>query len=193
MNIKHSIAELAVRRGRAVAKSDAIYDSKKEASEAESRMSAAKNAPAFEKAKKASLSSVNAGNKAVKAWQREIDAWETSINALEKEIAAETDKIKQQKKEAAAGSKAIDEINAKTQAYNDSLLLGKHDPRYRPLILKNNASVKLLSAEAALHEPAELAKYERGVWQKQQKWVGAPIKELKAIKSRVSKAKFAKK
>ena len=53
-----------------MAKSDAIYDSKKEASDAESAMSKAKNPEDFDKKKKECLASVEAGEKAVKPWQK---------------------------------------------------------------------------------------------------------------------------
>jgi hypothetical protein len=191
MDIKKSIADLALKRGRAVAKSDAIYESKREASDAESSASKAKNSKDFDKFKKECLTRVDAGEKGTKAWQSEMDDWDGGIKDLEKEIAAEKEKIAQQQKEDEAVSKAIEEINADIKAYNDSLLLGEHDPRYRPLFAKRNIGAKLASAAAALTEADALAKSERTTWSNQKTWVSKPIEEMKAIKARVSKSKFS--
>jgi septal ring factor EnvC (AmiA/AmiB activator) len=190
MDIKKSIEDLALKRGRAVAKADPIYNSADEARTAESSATSAKNPKDFEKLKKECLTSAEAGEKAVKPWQKEIEDWDAGIKNLEKEIAAEKDKIAQQQKEADAVNKAIDDINADIKKYNDSLLLGEHDPRHRPLVLKKSSLAKLLFASAALAEAAGLAKSERTTWSNQKDWVAKPIDELKTIKGRVSKAKF---
>jgi hypothetical protein len=190
MDIKKSIENLALKRGRATAKTDAIYDSEREARDAESSASEAKDAKVFDKFKKQCLTSVDAGEKATKAWHEEWDDWETCIMGLGSEIAAEKGKITQQQKEADAVSKAIDEINAQIQAYNDSLPLGSHDQR--PLILKKNSGAILLNALAALDEATALVKSEMTAWTNQQEWTSKPIKELKTIKDRVSKSKFTK-
>src|SRR5262245_54829355 len=185
MDIKSAIGDLALRRGRAVAKSDSIYESEKEAKDAEASASSAKNPKDFDKFKKQSLTSVDAGEKATKAWQSEMDDWDAGIKNLEKEIAAERDKITQQQKEDDAVSKAIDEINASIKEYNDSLLLGERDPRARPYFAKKNISAKLASAAAALDEADALAKRERETWSNQKTWVAKPIDGLKTIKGRV--------
>jgi hypothetical protein len=190
MDIKKSIAELATRRGRAVAKGDPIYDSADEARKAESKATSAKNPKDFEKFKKECLSSADAGEKAVKPWEKEIEEWDAAIKTLEGDIAAEKEKIAQQQKEADAVNKAIDEINADIKAYNESLILGERDPRARPLIAKKEIGPKLATANAALAEAEALAKAERETLQNQKKWVAKPTNELKEIKDRMSKAKF---
>jgi translation initiation factor IF-2 len=190
MDIKKSIENLALRRGRAVAKTDPIYDSAKEARDAESKAGDAKNAKDFDKLKKECLAAAEAGEKAVKPWQQEIDDWEAAIKTLEGEIAAEKEKIAQQQKEADAVNKAIDEINADIKAYNESLILGERDPRARPLIAKKQIGPKLAAASAGLAEAEALAKAERDTLGNQKKWVAKPTDELKEIKGRMSKAKF---
>jgi hypothetical protein len=190
MEIKKSIEELSVRRGRAVAKNEPIYDSADEARKAESTANSAKNSKDFDKAKKECLASAEAGEKLIKPWEKEMEDWDAAIKKLESEIAAEKEKIAQQQKEADAVNKAIDEINADIKAYNDDLLLGERDPRARPLIAKKQIAPKLAAASAALLEAELLAKSERDTWNKQKEWVAKPIKELKEIKGRMSKAKF---
>src|SRR5262245_25253017 len=81
-DIKKLIADLALKRGRAVAKSDAIYDNKKDARDGEDAMSKAKNPKDFDKKKKECLASVDAGEKAVKPWQKEMDDWDQAIADL---------------------------------------------------------------------------------------------------------------
>lgn len=190
INIKQSIEDLAVQRGRAVAKNGAIYDSAKEARDAESSAKTAKNAKDFDKLKKECLTSVAAGEKAIKTWQPEMDRWDAEIQSLEKEFAAEKDKIAQQQKEAEAVSKAIDDINAQIKEYNDSLILKERDPRARPYFAKKNTGAILDSVASALWEVATLIGKERQIWTSQKQWVSEPIDELKDIKGRVSKAKF---
>jgi septal ring factor EnvC (AmiA/AmiB activator) len=190
MEIKKSIEDLAVRRGRSVAKNEAIYNSADEARNAESTANSAKNLKDFDKAKKECLANAEAGEKAIKPWEKEMDDWDAAIKKLESEIAAEKEKIKQQQSEADAVNKAIDEINADIKAYNDSLLLGERDPRARPLIAKKQFGPKLATVSAALAEAEALAKSERDTLNKQKEWVAKPIKELKDIKGRMSKAKF---
>src|SRR5262245_14906399 len=143
MNIKQSIENLAVQRGRAVAKNGAIYDGAQEARDAESSAKAAKNAKDFDKLKKECLTIVAAGEKAIKSWQPEMDRWDAEIQGLEKEFAAEKDKIAQQQKEAEAVNKEIDDINAQIKEYNDSLILKEHDPRARPYFGKKNTGAIL--------------------------------------------------
>jgi hypothetical protein len=190
MDIKQKIAELAVKRGRAVAKSDAIYDSKREALDAESAMSKAKNPKDFEKNKKECLTSVAAGEKAVTPWEKEMKTWDEAIADLEKEIKAGQDAIAQKVKEIDAVNKLIDETNAKIKAYNDDLILGERDPRAKPYIERNDGISKLTATTTALAEAMALAKAERNTWNNQKEWVAKPIDELKAIKDRVPKAKF---
>jgi len=190
MEIKKSIEDLAVRRGRAVAKNETIYNSADEARDAESKANSAKNSKDFDKAKKECLASAEAGEKAIKPWEKEMDDWDAAIKKLESEIAAEKEKIKQQQSEADAVHKAIDEINADIKAYNDSLLLGERDPRARPLIAKKQIGPKLAAVSAGLAEAETLAKSERDTCGKQKEWVAKPIKELKEIKSRMAKAKY---
>jgi hypothetical protein len=190
MEIKKSIEDLALWRGRSVAKNEAIYNGADEARNAESQANSAKSSKDFDKAKKECLASAEAGEKAIKPWEKEIDGWDAAIKRLEGEIAAEKEKIKQQQSEADAVNKAIDEINADIKAYNDSLLLGERDPRARPLIAKKQIGPKLATASAALAEAEALAKSERNTWNNQKEWVAKPIKELKEIKGRMSKAKF---
>ncbi len=190
MEIKKSIEDLALRRGRAVAKNEAIYNGAEEARNAESTANSAKNSKDFDKAKKECLASADAGDKAIKPWEKEIDDWDAAIKKLESEIAAEKDKIAQQQKEADAVNKAIDEINADIKAYNESLLLGERDPRARPLIAKKQIGPKLAAASVALAEAEILAKSERDTCGKQKEWVAKPIKELKEIKGRMAKAKY---
>jgi hypothetical protein len=161
MDIKKSIEELAEKRGRAKAKAEAIYSANGGAVDAAVAMDGAKNAKDFDKFKSQCLATIEAGEKATKAWQVEMDAWSAAIARLESEVAAEKAKIEQQQKEVDAVNKAIDAINAEIKAYNDDLLLGEHDPRYRPLIAKKSTSEKLVSVAASLNEAAALAKRER--------------------------------
>jgi hypothetical protein len=173
-----------------VAKSDAIYDSRKEAVDAESAMSSAKNSKDFDKNKKECLASVAAGEKAVKPWEKEMEDWDAAITALEKEIKAGEDMIAQKVREADAVNKAIDEVNAKIKAYNDDLILGERDPRAKPYVEKTDAISKLTATTTALAEAMALATAERKTFKNQKEWVAKPINELKEIKDRVSKAKF---
>jgi chromosome segregation ATPase len=190
MTIQSAIEDCSTKRIRAVAKSDAIYDGASEAHDAEAAMSSAKDPKDFEKKKKACLTTIDAGEKAVKPWQKEMDDWNDAIKNLEKEIASEKDALTQQMKEAAAVSKAIDDINAEIKAYDDSLLLGERDPRYRPFIAKKSATVKLTAAAEALTASTAHAKTEADTWKNQKTWVSKPIDDLKDFKSSVSKAKF---
>jgi len=192
MDIKKSIESVATKRIRTAAKSDAIYDGAKEAREAEWSAADAKDDKAFEKIKKDCLTSVDGGEKAVKPWENEMGDWDAGIKSLENEIAAEKEKIAQQQREVAAVTKAIDEINADVKAYNDSLILGEHDPRARPLIAMRNTDAKLESALNALSEATALVQNERSAWTNQKGWVAKPIGELKEIRGRMSKAKFSK-
>jgi hypothetical protein len=189
-DIKQLIAGLALKRGRAVAKSDAIYDSRKEAVDSELAMNTAKNPKEFDKQKKACLTSVEAGEKAVKPWQKEMDDWDQAITDLEKEIKAGQDAIAQKVNETNAVNKQIAEANAKIKSYNDDLILGERDPRAKPYIEPSNAISKLTGATTALVEAMALAKAERTALNNQKEWVAKPIKELGEIKGRVPKAKF---
>jgi chromosome segregation ATPase len=194
MEIKDAIERCATARIRSVAKSDAIYDRAGEAKGAEDAMAKAnkaKDPKAFEKAKKDCLTSVAEGEKAIKPWQKEMDDWDNYIKELQNAIAAEKDKLAQLQKEDDAVSKAIDDINKEIQAYNDSLLLGKHDPRYRPLVGKKSSAAKLKAVADVIADASKHAEDERNTWQKQNGWVGKPIDELQDIKARASKAKFS--
>jgi paraquat-inducible protein B len=189
-DIKQLIASLALKRGRAVAKSDPIYESRKEAVDSEIAMNMAKNPKDFDKQKKACLTSVEAGEKAVKPWQKEMDDWEQGIADLEKEIKAGQDMIAQKVREAEAVNKAIDEVNAKIKKHNDDLILGERDPRAQPYVEKSNAISKLSDTTVAIVEAMALAKAERTTLNNQKEWVAKPIKELGEIKGRAPKAKF---
>jgi hypothetical protein len=197
-NHEKAIESCATARIRSVAKSDLIYDSAAEARDAESAMAKAnkaKNSKDFDKAKKACLSSVDAGEKAVKPWQAEMDNWDRAINDLDKAVAEENDKLAVWKKEHDAVSAAIDEINSDIKRYNDSLLLCTLDPRYRPPVTaRHEGSEEGKKGWAWLsdmnNEGAKHAQEERETWSKQKDWVSKPIDELKQIKGRVSKAKY---
>lgn len=190
MDIKKSIEDVILKHGRAAAKTDPIYDSGMEAIEAETATFNAKNAKDFEKFKKDCLASVAAGEKAVKPWETERDAWDQAIKDLEKEIKAELDKVVQQLDVDKALVKEIDEVNKKIQAYNDNLILGKHDPRAQPLIPRKDYAAKLKSANEALAEASVLASKERTAWTKQKEWAAVAIQQFKDVKGKVSKAKF---
>jgi chromosome segregation ATPase len=190
MDIKQVIADLGVKRGRAVAKSDPIYDGRRDARDAEVAMATAKNPKEFDKKKKECLAGVEAGEKAVKPWQKEMDDWEQAIADLEKEIKAGEDVIAEKVREADAVNKAIDEVNAKIKKHNDDLILGERDPRAQPYVEKSNAISKLTDATKAIVEATTLAKAERETFKNQKEWVAKPIDELKEIKGRAPKAKF---
>jgi chromosome segregation ATPase len=194
MEIKEAIESCATVRIRSVAKNEAIYDAANDARDAEdamARANKAKDPKAFEKAKKDCLSSVADGEKAIKPWQKEMDDWDSKIKELEKAIAAEKDKLAQMQKEDDAVSKAIDDINKEIQEYNDSLLLGKHDPRARPLVVKKSSAAKLKAVADVIADASKHAENERDTWSKQKGWVATPIDKLKEIKARASKAKFS--
>lgn len=190
MEIQQSIEKLALKRGRATAKSDAIYDSSSAAQDEAGAMSSAKDAKAFDKAKEKCLASVEAGKKATADWQKEMREWGGAINDLIKEIAAENEKIAQQEKEADAVNKAIDEINAEIKAYNADLLLGENDPRARPYVAKRPAGPKLAATTAGLAAATALANRESECFNNQKTWLAKPINELKKTEDTASKAKF---
>jgi chromosome segregation ATPase len=189
MDIKKSIEELAEKRGRVKAKAEAIYSTNSGAVDAAVAMDQAKNAKDFDKFKSQCLATIEAGEKAIKAWQVEMDAWNAAIASLESEVAAEKAKIEQQQKEVDAVNKSIDDINAEIQAYNDDLLLGEHDPRYRPLVLKKSSGDKLASVTASLNEAAALAKREREALTQHKGHLGEG-NILSSRKGEISKAKF---
>src|SRR5262245_23517739 len=176
----------------AKSKNEIIYDSLREAEEAEESAAKAKDEKAIDKSKSDCLTSCLVGEKGAKPRQKAMDAWSGCLKAMETQATAEKEKVAQQQEKADAAAKAGDDMNAQVQAYNDGLLLGEADPRYRPLFLKKDTSTKLKGALDALNAALAVARAGTKAWQEENASAGGGVKDFKVIKDRVSKLKFKK-
>src|SRR5262245_16860742 len=98
--LKQSMEIAAACLNDAKSKNDIIYDSLREAEEAEESAAKAKDDKAFERLKGDCSTSCLVGEKAAKPWQKTMDAWATWLKAIETEATAEKEKVAQQQKEA---------------------------------------------------------------------------------------------
>ena len=190
--IKVRIAMVQEKVTIADAKNSPIFDNVNEANDEEPNLSKAKDDKAFEKLKSDILANLLVAEKSVKPWQKAMDEWAAAVKELETDAGTEKAKIEQQQREADLLSKQMDDMNAQIQEYNDGLLLGEADPRYRPLFFKKDTSTKLKSAMEAVNAALAVAKDANRVWKLRNESVPAAISDIKNIKDRVSKMKFKK-
>jgi len=174
----------------AQAKIDPIYHNVNEVDDTEPSLSKAKDEKAFDKLKSDCLADLLVAEKSVKPWQQAMDEWAAAVKNLETDATTEKEKIEQQQREADAVSKSIDDMNAQIQEYNDGLILGEADPRYRPLFLKKDTSTKLKSAKEAVNAAFAVAKDANRVWKENKESCAGAINEIKTLKDRISKLKF---